>query len=62
MYKAKDIDVDKFIAELQSMQKEAVFEHIKNNELEQVRFEQERKTLERVERMFYCSNYEKEED
>ena len=60
-YKAKNIDVDKFLARLEVMERDALFRHLENVNIEQARFDQERKTIDQIRDMFYCSNYEIEE-
>lgn len=62
IYKAENIDTNKFLEELERMDKDAHHTHIIKKQIEEARFEQEHKTLNQVMDMFYCSNYEKEEN
>ncbi len=60
-YKAKNVDTDKMLEELNNMRDRAIKKHIQNEAVEDARFKQEMDDINRFERMFYCSNYEKAE-
>ena len=62
MYKAKNVDVDKFLEALNVKEKDASYNHMLKTKIEDARYNQERETLNQVMDMFYCCNYEKEED
>ena len=62
MYKANNIDVDKFLEALKVKQENASYNHSMNFKIEEARYNQERETLAQIEDMFYCCNYEKHED
>lgn len=61
MYKATNIDTDKVLDEINYLFKQAELNHGRIMKEEQVRYEQELEDLRRFEKMFYCSNYEKNE-
>ena len=58
-YKAKDIDVDKFLKQLDWLTKNDSGQEQREKIAIEKFHEGYRKALEQVESMFYCSNYEK---
>ena len=62
MYKANNIDTDKFLEALKVKEENASYNHLMNFKIEEARYNQERETLAQIEDMFYCCNYEKHED
>ena len=60
-YKAQNIDTDRMLKEIECRIKDAQMKHNLIIEAENARHKQEMEDLERFERMFYCSNYEKKE-
>lgn len=58
-YFAENIDSNKFLEEIERKRKRAEVEHSKNIAVENARYEQEMKTLDKIEDMFHCANYEK---
>ena len=61
MYKANNIDVDKFLEALTVKEKDASYNHMLKTKIEEARYNQERETLNQVMDMFYSCNYEKQE-
>ena len=60
-YKAKNVDTDKMLEELNNMCDRAVEKHARNLAVEDARFRQEIDDISRFKEMFFCSNYEKAE-
>lgn len=59
IYKAKNIDTDKFLEEINNLQKYSLQKETREREQIQKYHEGYRKALDNIESMFYCSNYEK---
>lgn len=62
MSKVKNIDIDKFLAELDRLDKTAAYNHMLKDKVEEARYNQERETLNQVIDMLYSSNFEKLEN
>lgn len=59
IYIAANISTEKMLDALNDMRERAHEDHRIKVEVEQKRYEQELKDIERFRDMFYCSNYEK---
>lgn len=59
VYIASDISTEKVLEALNRMRDDAHANHAAKVAVEQERYEQELKDIERFRDMFYCSNYEK---
>ena len=58
-YTASNISTEKMLEGLSLMLERAHEDHARNAVMEQARYEQELKDIERFRDMFYCSNFEK---
>lgn len=58
-YTASNISTEKMLEALSRMRERAHEDHARNAAIEQARYEQELKDIERFREMFYCSNFEK---
>lgn len=59
LYKAENIDTDKFLEQIQFLEKFDIGEEQKERIATEKYHEGYRKALATIESMFYCSNYEK---
>lgn len=59
IYKAENIDTDKFLKEIQELQRSSVSNELKKKGEIQKYYEGYRDALNSIENMFFCSNYEK---
>lgn len=59
IYIAENVDTEKMLERLMQMREIAHADHLANVQIEQKRYEQELKDIQRFIDMFYCSNYEK---